>query len=239
MDVPRCPLRTGRSLGFVLAVLLPAQVGGIASAMADGEPVVVTPPPAVADVVPPAPTAPAPTSTTTTPAPPPVAAPVPSAQSQDALPAPTPPVPAAAPRPRPVAAEPVAERLERAFAAAVPPRWRSSLPVTVGVVAGGTSWAHPDGRILISSRHAEGDLAHLVDVVAHEFGHQIAFRHGSGDYSGAGPAGWPAPARLPEEAWADCVQTAFTNRRNPSHGLPPCDGPRLDWVRRWLTDPPP
>ena len=64
-------------------------------------------------------------------------------------------------------------------------------------------------------------------MLAHEFGHLIAFRYGSQAYVGAPPEGWPAPTHRPEEAWADCVQRAFTGRASASHDLATCDGERL------------
>lgn len=107
------------------------------------------------------------------------------------------------------------------------------------MIDGTTSWAHSSGVISIARSHAGGDFDHLVDVVAHEFGHLIAFEHGTKEYAGAGPEGWSAPAERPEEAWADCVQRAFTGRESASHGLAPCEGEQLSWATHWLSAGPP
>ena len=81
--------------------------------------------------------------------------------------------------------------------------------------------------------------SYLVDVVAHEFGHQIAYAYGSCDTPvGAAPAGWPAPRTHPMEAWADCVISVFTGRENPSPGLAPCRGAQLQWAQDWFAVPP-
>ena len=189
-------------------------------------------------------TGPAPVALSPTSGPPAVAAPPMTAGP----PAPVPPV-VPAPRPAPTTpptttariesvAETSAERTARAFATAVPDRWRSDIPIHFESGEGWTSWAYPGGRIVIGRQHAEARFELLVDVVAHEFGHQIAFRYGSGAYLGAPPTGWPSPDHHPAEAWADCVQTVFTGRSNPSHGLPACGGDRLAWAAEWLASLP-
>lgn len=182
-----------------------------------------------------APAAPAPA---VTPPPAPVAAPAPAPVPTPA-PAPAPAPAAATPAPAPQPAEAPEWRVQRAFEAGVPAVWRAALPTRLEVVPGTTSWAHGSGTISIATSHASADFDHLVDVVAHEFGHLIAFRYGTGGYAGAGPEGWPAPPERPEEAWADCVQTAFTGRHNPSHGLAPCGGEQLSWAAAWLAVGPP
>ena len=187
-------------------------------------PVVAVPPP------PPATTA----ATVVAPAPPPPPPPAPvAAPTAPSLTAPP------APAPVPAPAEDPNWRVQRAFAAGVPEVWRAAVPTRLEVIPGTTSWAHGSGTISVAASHASGDFDHLVDVVVHEFGHLIAFRYGSGEYAGAGPAGWPAPPDRPEEAWADCVQTAFTGRQSPSHGLAPCGGDPLSWVANWLALGPP
>lgn len=197
-------------------------------------PATATPPTTAA----PAPTAAPPTTTptTTTPAttappttaPPTTAAPV---TTTTAAPAPASP-PAAAQQ------ESTVQRVERAFQTAVPASWRAAVPTRFELIEGNTSWANSDGLIQVGSSHANGDLSHLMDVLAHEFGHLIAFDYGSQAYAGAGPAGWPAPPQRPEEAWADCVQRAFTGRDNPSHGLASCSGESFAWAADWLGQGP-
>lgn len=187
------------------------------------------------------------TSTTAGPPPPPpppttaaVAAPPPPPPAPTPTPAPTPaPAPATAPPPAPVEPqESLQQRIERAYVAGVPAAWRSTIAVRLEVIEGSTSWAQGGGRIMISRSHAESRFEHLVDVVAHEFGHQVAFEFGTGAYAGAAPKGWPEPAENPAEAWADCVQKVFTGRTNPSHGLHACAGEQLSWAANWLSTPP-
>jgi hypothetical protein len=181
-------------------------------------------------------------STVAAPTPPPSPPPAPVAPAPAAAPAPEPvpaPVPAPAPASEPAPAEDLDWRVQRALFSGVPEAWRAAVPTRLEVIPGTTSWAHGSGTISVATSHASGDFDHLVDVVVHEFGHLIAFRYGTGDYAGAGPAGWPAPAVRPEEAWADCVQTAFTGRPSPSHGLAPCGGEQLSWTANWLALGPP
>lgn len=175
---------------------------------------------------PPRPSTPAPTSV---PAPPPPAAPVRAAAPAPA-PAPAPPAP-------PAPAESDLERVARALTGAVPGAWRAAVPVAFEIVPGSTSWASTTGRISVAADHLRSPEL-LADVLAHEFGHLIAFRYGTQVYAGAPPAGWPAPAHRPEEAWADCVQRVFLGRSNPSHGLAPCSGAQLAAAAEWLGQGP-
>lgn len=180
--------------------------------------------------------------TTTTQAPPPapeVAAP-PTTVAPVVAPATTVPPPPPAPAPAPPVAAPVsaADRVAEAFTTAVPASWRTALPVALSVIEGNTSWAHPDGRIEIARVHAEGSWSHLLSVTAHEFGHQVAFRYGSGAYDGAPPDGWPGPDQGDgAEAWADCVAQAFTGIVDPSYDLAPCPQSTVDWTAAWLSQP--
>jgi hypothetical protein len=109
------------------------------------------------------------------------------------------------------------------------------VPVDLTIVEGQTSWAVPFGEIRVSTFHADGDMQHLRSVLAHEFGHLIAFRYGSWSYNGAAPEGWPAYSERPDEAWADCVARATTGIAEASWGLPPCEGQALSWTQQWLT----
>lgn len=229
-----------RWIWYALVTILPVQVLGLVDAAATG-------PGATNDVLPAAaplgaaasatPLALAPTTVPPVAAPP--VAPPPMAAPPGPAPAvPEPPVLAASPAPAPPEAESLEDRRSRAFALAVPDRWRTDIPIQFELGEGWTSWAYPGGRIVVGRRHAQARFELLVDVIAHEFGHQIAFRYGSGAYLGAPPTGWPSPDHHPAEAWADCVQTVFTGRSNPSHGLPPCDGDRLAWASEWLAGNP-
>lgn len=186
--------------------------------------------------VPPAPstTLPPPATTPTT-----AAAPTTTAAPAPATTAPPAPAPVAAPAPQAATGESPEDRVRRVYSSAVPQTWQADFEVRFEIIDGSTSWAYGDGRILVARSHADGGEAHLADVLAHEFGHLIAFRYGTKAYVGAAPEGWPEPPQSPAEAWADCVQTAFTGRVNPSHGLPPCGTAQLDWAATWLAQGPP
>lgn len=187
-------------------------------------------PPPETSTIPPAPS----TAPSTAPAPVVTApAPVPTT--------PPPPPPTTVPGPPPTTEPPgetLQERVERAYRAGVPAMWRDTIAVQLSVIEGRTSWAEGGGKIMIARSHAEGAFDHLADVVAHEFGHQVAFEFGTKAYPGAAPAGWPEPAENPAEAWADCVQQVFTGRTSPSHGLAPCRGEQFGWAADWLSSVP-
>jgi hypothetical protein len=186
--------------------------------------------PAPAPVAPtaPAPTAPAPTPSSSTPPP--------TAPPTTAAPAPTSTAPPTTGAPAPVSD---LERATSALHASVPATWRSAVPHQLTIIDGPYSRASTNGLISISSTHARGSWDVLRMVVAHEFGHLIAFRYGTGEFLGAGPAGWPYSGPQPEEMWADCVATAFTGLTLSSHGLSPCPASTLDWTRAWLSNGPP
>ena len=227
--------RTARTAVAVLAAtVLVAGVGAalVAPAKAEaaaGLPTTATTAPApIAPTPPPAPTVPTePTEVL-------VAALVP-------VPAPAPPLPVPAPAPAiapplPPASVDLQARIEQAFVEAVPQSWRDGLPTTLRVIPGSTSYATGPGLIEVGDGPASGSWSHLLSVVAHEFGHLIAFHYGTGEVVGAPPAGWPGAGHpAPAEAWADCVAEAFTGIVDPSYDLPPCAPEALDWTTRWLA----
>lgn len=124
--------------------------------------------------------------------------------------------------------------LEDRLASIVPAAWHAALPVRIEMIEGSISWGQP-GLIQIARSHATGSIELLEVVIAHEFGHVIAFEYGTRAYLGAAPAGWPAATTNPAEHWADCVQQVFVGTVRPSHGLPPCTGAQLDWAARYLA----
>jgi hypothetical protein len=172
---------------------------------------------------------PAPASTTSTvaPPPPPPAPPDPPATAASATVTPVPP-----PAPPPPSRR---ARVEEAFVTSIPAGWRAAIPVRLVVIPGQTSWAVPGGEIRVAATHADASMPKLRAVLAHEFGHLIAFRYGAQTYNGAAPKGWPAYGARPEEAWADCVSQAATGVLDPSYGQPPCGGASLSWTRQWLA----
>jgi len=161
--------------------------------------------------------------------------------------APSPPTstapPSTAPPPPPAPAPPVlpvdpTARVEAAFADAVPAAWRASVGVRFELIDGYTSWALSTGAMKISRYHATGDYTHLRVVLAHEFGHLIAFRWGTQAFLGAAPDGWPGLGPRPEESWADCTSQVFTGVTDPTPGLPACSGAALTWTADWLASGP-
>ncbi len=256
----RDPSRIGLTAGGLAAVALfavAALAGTDASAAVGPHPLerAGTAPTTLVDTVPvvratpttaAAPAAPPPPAPSTTAAPEPAAAPAPTSPPTTAPPPPPPPAPTTTAAPEPVAApapqaaqEAPADRVQRVYLAAVPGVWRDDIAVRFRIIEGSTSWGHGDGLIEVARAHVDASEAYLADVLAHEFGHLIAFRYGTKAYAGAAPEGWPAPPQSPAEAWADCVQTAFTGRSNPSHGLPACAGEQLDWAAAWVAQGPP
>jgi hypothetical protein len=184
--------------------------------------------------------APAPATTetdATAPAPAPaLPAPSTTAPPVTAAPTPTSTAPPATAAPAPVSD---LERATSALEASVPAVWRAAVPHRLDVIEGPYSRASTNGLISISTTHAQGSWDVLRMVTAHEFGHLIAFRYGTGEFLGAAPEGWPYSGPHPEEMWADCVATAFTGLTLPSHGLSPCPSSTLDWTRAWLAAGPP
>lgn len=146
-----------------------------------------------------------------------------------------------APPPARAAAAPVAQDLTgRAIAAlqsAVPARWLGAVSPSVVIIPGVTSWSVTDGRIKMARYHGGGPWLRLRAVIAHEWGHQAAFRYGTNAYPGAPPTGWPYNGAGPAEAWADCVAKALTGM-NP-HRNDTCVGEPLDFVARWIAAGPP
>jgi hypothetical protein len=136
------------------------------------------------------------------------------------------------PAPAPAATDPL-DRVLAAYQDTIPDHWKSAVPVHYELRSGSTSLSYPDGLESISTFHADGPFARLQFVIGHEFGHEIAFRYGSGAYAGAAPDGWPGAAD--PEAWADCVGVVFTGRPSPvaSHQCP--EGAALDFTRAWLA----
>jgi hypothetical protein len=189
--------------------------------------------------------APAPVAPTTAPAPSPARSPAPSpppstapsaAPPTTAAPAPTSTAPPTTAVPAPVSD---LERATSALSASVPATWRSAVPHQLAIIDGLHSRASTNGLLSISRTHARGSWDVLRMVTAHEFGHLIAFRYGTGEFLGAAPEGWPYSGPQPEEMWADCVATAFTGLTLSSHGLSPCPTSTLSWTRAWLAAGPP
>ncbi len=152
--------------------------------------------------------------------------------------------PSPSPTPPPSAPAPVAplaptltreQRVAAAYRGSVPAAWRAAIPVRLVIVAGHTSWADPRGEIQVAMGHADGDVEHLRAVLAHEFGHMVAFWYGAQVPNGAAPDGWPAYGSHPEEAWADCVSQVATGVLAPTAGQPPCGGSALSWTREWMA----
>ena len=117
----------------------------------------------------------------------------------------------------------------------VPGDWRGAVPVVVSVISGSTSLSSTDGRLEVGSSHASGDWARLEAIMAHEFGHHIAFRYGTQAELGAAPEGWPVSGNPPVERWADCVSQGFTGYPLGSHGQTPCEGASQSWTTDWLA----
>lgn len=164
------------------------------------------------------------------------APPVPTTAPVAAQPLPSPSQPPPTPGIGPV---PEGATIEEVYALVVPEVWRASIAVEFEVIPGVTSYAVAKRTIQIAAPVARRGGPALAVVIAHEFGHILAYHHGSDTVAGSAPPGWPAATRNPVEHWADCVSVAFTGIDDPSHGLPSCGGPQLEWARQWLAAGPP
>src|SRR3546814_13324592 len=116
--------------------------------------------------------------------------------------------------------------VRRAFASALPAAWRSAIPVRLDVIPGYMSSASSSGTIQVSQGHINAGPAIVRAVLAHEFGHLLAFRYGSQAITGAAPPASPYSSPRPEQARAARVRPAFTGLVSPSPRLPDCGGGR-------------
>lgn len=189
----------------------------------------------------PPPTAPAPTTTTTA-APPP---PPPTTTTTVPVPAT---VPVTTPRPRVTTTTTPPTTVAPAASAApvdgpayamdlvrqvVPANWLAKVPVHIQVIAGTTSWSSWGGLIEIDEWHLfKATTAHAENTLAHEWGHQVAWRYGTDVYNGAPPAGFPSSGA---EQWADCVAEALTGTSHPSSGLGRCPSDALSFTSAFLA----
>lgn len=155
------------------------------------------------------------------------------------LPVPEAPVAVPAPEPAPVSSPPAPAlsglaRADAAMRQAVPAHWLNAVSPQLASIPGPTSWAHTHGTISVGTYHSDrASWGRLQSVMAHEVGHLIAFRYGTGDYLGAPPAGWPGP-RDPE-VFAECVAVAW----GVPHGSGPCPSDALNWTANFLVSGPP
>jgi hypothetical protein len=189
----------------------------------------------------------APTTTTTTAPPPPpttVPAPTTTAPRRVVAPAPSPsaPTPPTAVAGTSVVQQPAAaatpEYAAELLAEAVPGRWRAAIPVSFQVIAGRTSWSSFSGLIQVGDGQLTSAVPHATFIIAHEFGHLIAWHYGTDAFNGAGPAGFPYTGQMPEEMWADCVAQAFTGSSYPTPGLHGCPSDALAFTTQFLTSGP-
>lgn len=129
-------------------------------------------------------------------------------------------------------------RAQAAFEVAVPGAWRDAVPARIRVVLGHTSWSTTDGDIKVGRRQLD-TWRHALYVLAHEWGHQAAFRYGTGAYLGAPPAGFPGRAGSNDaELWSECVAQALVGYRwdNP---YPQCPDASFTWTADYLAAGPP
>lgn len=126
------------------------------------------------------------------------------------------------------------QRANDALSSVVPAAWRDTVHPWFVLIEGYTSWSSTTGRIRIARFHASGPYERLRAIVAHEWGHQVAFRYGTKAYLGAPPAGWPYQGDRPAEAWGDCVAQTLTGL-NPSRRVGECDDAALQFIRDWLA----
>src|SRR5688572_14948801 len=82
----------------------------------------------------------------------------------------------------PVAAAPAggatAEYAMALLGEVIPARWLAALPVHVNVIGGKTSWSSWGGLIEIGDWHLTSSVDRAKSVLAHEWGHQVAWHYG-------------------------------------------------------------
>lgn len=103
-----------------------------------------------------------------------------------------------------------AGRANNAIQMYAPAKLRGTVPYRISVVNGETSYAWSDGRIQVSRGQFNDSWDHARFIALHEYGHLVAYRHGTKAYQGAPPAGFPAGGGNHAELWADCFATAMT-----------------------------
>lgn len=198
--------------------------------------------PVAPTTVPPTTVVPTTTSTTQAPPPPPPASPTPRKPAAPratttsvppvAAPIVTPPPASVTNDPAPAASSEYALSLVQQI---VPAAWLAAVPVHIDVIPGKTSWSSFGGLIEVGDWQLTSSVGRAKFTLAHEWGHQLAWRFGTDVYNGAAPAGFPYVGPSPEEQWADCVAQAFLGLSYPSGGLGACPGDSLSFARTFLN----
>jgi hypothetical protein len=129
-----------------------------------------------------------------------------------------------------------AELTARAALIEVIPEGWPGADVPLTVVPGPGSMARPD-RIFVSADVIADDPYTLRYVLAHEWGHWVAFRTEAKIYA----PGFPNPsANLPWEQWAECVAHAVFDHANLREvpNYPRCTLEQLEFTATWVQGPP-
>jgi hypothetical protein len=116
----------------------------------------------------------------------------------------------------------------------IPAAWLAAVPVHIDVIAGKTSWSSWGGLIEVGDWQLMSTVGRARFTLAHEWGHQAAWRYGTDAFNGAAPAGFPYAGPMPEEQWADCVAQALLGTSYPSGGLGACPSAALTFTAAWL-----
>lgn len=116
----------------------------------------------------------------------------------------------------------------------VPAIWLEAVMVRVEVIPGRTSWSYQGGLIEIGAWQLNSSERRARNTLAHEWGHQAAWKYGTDDYNGAPPAGFPYSGRKGEEMWSDSVGEVLTGVVNPTGGLPPCSTQAQSFTHEFL-----
>lgn len=122
----------------------------------------------------------------------------------------------------------------------MPAVWRNRFPWVRFQMTDGNTRTNASTYIWVNPEVLDPP-ALLGYALAHEFGHKIAYRFGTGAYFGAPPAGWPESGGDDSEAWADCVASAFGHGgvSAPHYPGSHCSGDRLAFARSFLAAGPP
>lgn len=240
--------RRGRSTATFLVVLTVTFVALTIASTAMSSPAHAPSTDAIAAVRTPWVSDPAPTSSTTVPASSPTAVPVPVAA----------PIPTTNPPPAPSTndtadvalgstATPPAEPADllaiarQALDSVVPAGWFTSAELQWYLLDGSSSLSTNRPPLIEVGRDHFENPAKLRFILAHEWGHHVAFRYGDNSVlPGEPPIGFDAGGNEPAEMWAGCVaEVLVPDYWISTHGLPHCAPEAKQFTANFLAAGPP
>jgi hypothetical protein len=120
-------------------------------------------------------------------------------------------------------------RTHHAINGNVPYKLRKTINYRVFVIGGYTSKAWTNGDLEISRWQMNQSWHNAAFLALHEYGHLIAYKHGTKAYLGAPPQGFPTQNA---EVWADCFAYALTGVRYRNLN---CSESNRRWAANWIN----